>query len=589
MKELLNKLSQKRYQFPHHTFLETVVRSFSPAERVLFGVFFILLIWGAGSMILRINNFFLTEIPAQGGELQEGIIGSPRFINPLLVQSDADRDLAALIYSGLLKATPEGELVPDLAERFTVSEDTLTYTFTLREDARFHDGTPVTADDVLFTIQKAQDSVLKSSKRANWEGVTVTKINDREIKLILNQPYAPFLENATLGILPKHLWKDADAEQFPFSPYNIDAVGSGPYRLSSIKRNNSGIPIYMELKPFRKYALGMPHIARLTFRFYSNEKDLLEALTRGEIESANAITPSSAKELQEKGFNMERTPLPRIFGVFFNQNQAPLLADKNVRQALELATDKNKIVDTVLHGYGITIESPIPPLLLETTSGDVVPREKRLEKANALLDTILWKRDPKTGFRTKTTGKQTQKLTFSLATSNVPELKGSAELLKEMWRDIGVDLTVQIYESGDLNQNIIRTRKYDALLFGEIVGRDLDLFAFWHSSQRNDPGLNISLYTNSKVDRLLEEARRIGDREKRIENYKAVTAEIERDTPAIFLYSPEFIYIFPKKIKGNRLERSTIPSERFLTIHDWYINTEKVWGVFAKDKNVEQI
>ncbi len=540
-------------------------------------------------MLLRANNLFLTEIPTQGGVLQEGVIGSPRFINPLLAFSDADRDIVSIVYSGLLKATPEGALVPDLAERFTVSEDMLSYTFTLREDAYFHDGMKVTADDIIFTIQKVQDTALKSPKRPNWEGVIAEKLNEREIKLTLRRPYGPFLENATLGILPKHLWKDADGEQFPFSPYNIDAIGSGPYRISAIKRNGSGIPVYMELQPHKKYTLGAPFIERLLFRFYLNEADLLEALEKGEIESANAITPSSAKKLQEKGFSMKSTPLPRIFGVFFNQNQATLLAEKSVRRALELATDKERIVNTVLHGYGIPIRGPIPPLLLGTEKEDIALGENRLAEANDLLTIAKWKLDPNTGFRTKTTGKQTQKLAFSLVTSNVPELKESAELLKEMWKKIGVDLSIQIYESGDLSQNIVRPRKYDALLFGEIIGRDLDLFAFWHSSQRNDPGLNIAMYANPKVDKRLEEARRINDREKQLEDYKAIIAEIRSDTPAVFLYSPDFIYLIPKKVKGIMLERSIIPSERFLDLHNWYIDTEKVWNLFANTQRSRNI
>ncbi len=561
---------------------ERVAVSLSPAERLLAGIFAVLLVVSAMSLLYKVNALLLTEIPAPGGALQEGVIGSPRFVNPLLSLSDADRDLASLIYSGLLKATPEGKLVPDLADRHDISDDGLSYTFRIRESAEFHDGTQVTPDDVLFTVQKAQDPALKSPKRASWEGVTVEKAGEREVRFTLKQPYAPFLENATLGILPKALWKDADAEQFPFSPLNVEAVGSGPYKVGEIERNKSGIPSRIELVPFKKYALGRPYIDRITMRFYQNENDLLDGFSRGEIESMNTIAPKVAKGLEAKGYRVERTPLPRVFAVFFNQNQAPLLAEKAVRQALQLATDKDAIVEDVLFGYGVPIEDPIPPLLLPQEADRATTTEARLAEAMALLDKAKWMQNPETGMRERTKGKETQKLSFSLLTSDVPELRESAELLKTMWARIGVNVRVQIFESGDLNQNIIRPRKFDALLFGEIIGRDLDLFAFWHSSQRNDPGLNVAMYTNTKVDKLLEEARRATDAEKRLADYMSAIDSIRADAPAVFLYSPEFIYILPKKIQGLALRRTTTPSERFLDIHEWYTNTEKVWSIFVK-------
>ncbi|MFA6273443.1 MAG: hypothetical protein WC673_03075 [Candidatus Paceibacterota bacterium] len=136
------------------------------------------------------------------------------------------------------------------------------------------------------------------------------------------------------------------------------------------------------------------------------------------------------------------------------------------------------------------------------------------------------------------------------------------------------------FEPGELNQTVIRPRKYDALLFGEIIGRDPDLFAFWHSSQRNDPGLNVALYANIKADKFLEEARTIADQGARLEKLVAFSEEIKKDIPAIFLYSPDFMYVLPEKIKGFAFGRLTIPSDRFANINQWYVETDKVWGFF---------
>ncbi len=596
MKEKLKKTFTKHHTLSPLTWLERLTKSFSPAERVAFYVSSALLIIGAAGLLFNVNNLFLTAVPAQGGSLTEGIVGSPRFWNPLLAISDGDRDVTSLVYSGLLKATPDGKLIPDLAESFEISDDGLSYTFHLREKALFHDGTPVTPDDVVFTISRAQDPALKSPRRANWEGVAVEKVDERTVRLTLKQPYAPFLENATMGILPKHIWESADADESTFSPYNIEAVGSGPYKIARINRNSSGIPASIEFIPFSDYTLGAPYIEHLTIRFYTNEKDIVAALQSGEIESANSIAPDSAKNLEAKGFRIERTPLPRVFAVFFNQNQAPLLADANVRQALNLATDKRALVDSVLGGYGVPLDGPVPPLVLnQTAATDATTTEARLAQANALLDKAKWKLNPETGIREKTTGtsarglpvhaqagKSVQPLSFSLVTSEEPVLKQSAEQLVAMWKKIGVDVKLSIFESGDLNQNVIRPRKYDALLFGEVVGRDLDLFAFWDSSQRNDPGLNIAMYTNANVDKLLKEARRLSDEGKRTEDYQKVAAAIRNDNPAVFLYAPEFIYVVPQRIKGFAMQNVTVPSDRFLGITGWYIDTEKIWNIFTK-------
>ncbi len=583
MKEKLKQLFRTRFSLPFEPKIERVFHSFSPAEKALCVALVALMIIGTAGLLLKINGLFLVERPAFGGTLTEGIVGTPRFINPLLALSDADRDLTTLIYSGLLKATPEGKLIPDLAERFTISSDGLSYTFYLRTDAVFHDHTPVTADDVLFTIQRAQDPALKSPRRANWEGVTAQKLDAHTVALTLKQPYAPFLENTTLGILPKHLWENEDADRFPFSPYNTEPVGSGPFAVSRVIKGSSGLPSSIELQAFKKYAQGSPYLAALTVRFYSNEDELLAAQARKEIESLDGLTPSAATGLVKKGESLIRTPLPRVFSVFFNQSQATILAEKEVRQALSLATDRSALVDSVLQGFGVPVDAPVPPLLFGDDGTHPTPpsREERIKEANALLDKAKWRMNPETGIREKLKGKIAVPLSFSLATSNVAELKQSAEMVAEMWKQVGAEVKVEIFEAGDLNQNVIRPRKFDALLFGEIVGRDRDLFAFWHSSQRNDPGLNISGYANAKVDKWLDEARKTTDEAKREADYESALTAIKADAPAVFLYSPEFMYLLPKKIHGFTSGTVATPSERFLDVSHWYSKTKKVWDFFT--------
>ncbi len=553
-----------------------VIFSLTPGERVLVGILLLLFVLGGLLLLGQVSRAFLIQVPAPGGSVSEGIIGSPRFINPLLATSDADIDLSLLIYSGLMKATPAGGLVPDLAESYTISPDELIYSFNIRKDIYFHDGTQLTANDVRFTVERAQDSLLKSPKRASWDGVSVEVINDHEIIFRLSQPYAPFLENTTMGILPENIWGSIDVDQFPFSQKNIEPIGSGPFKVVGLERNSVGVPDKYVLKAFSGYSLGRPYISKLIIRFYTNEAELLSAYRRREIEAASSISPHSLNSIKAK--RIENIPLPRIFAVFFNQNRAGIFTRKEVREALNLALDKEIIVEEVLASYGSPLESPLPPGILPDSEEEQENTASTTERIIKILERGDWEKNENGIWEHSDEGP----LAFSLATSNTVELKAAAELIEESWEKIGADVNLQIFEPGILNQNVIRPREYDALLFGEIIGRELDLFAFWHSSQRNDPGLNIALYANITTDKLLEDARTTLDRDERIKLFTEFEEEIQKDTPAVFVYAPDFIYVVPKRIKGLELGTVVVPGERFLNVHEWFIETNYVWSIFTK-------
>ncbi|MFA6552635.1 MAG: ABC transporter substrate-binding protein, partial [Candidatus Paceibacterota bacterium] len=208
MKDFIKKLFSKEWKFSSFGKIDNTIKNFSITEKSLFYFFVVVLAIIVFIFLAKVSNLFLVEIPVQGGTLNEGVVGSPRFINPILALNDADRDLTSLIYSGLLKATPEGRLVPDLASDYNISDNGLMYTFNIKANAKFHDGADVTADDVVFTIQRLQDATLKSPKRASWDGIIAAKVSDKQVTFTLKQPYSPFLENTTIGILPKHIWKD---------------------------------------------------------------------------------------------------------------------------------------------------------------------------------------------------------------------------------------------------------------------------------------------------------------------------------------------------------------------------------------------
>lgn len=575
----------RNFKLPSKKEMDLIFSSFTKKERIVFVGLVVMLLFSTIAILQAINKSFMMQVPLRGGSISEGIVGTPRFVNPILANSPADQDLVSLIYSGLMRKSPNGTLIPDLAEKYENSKNGLIYTFTLKDNLYFQDGKSISADDVLFTINKVKDSIIKSSHKANWDGVNVEKMDEKSIRFTLKQPYASFLENATLGIMPAHLW---DGSPMELNNANTSPVGSGPYMISQAGKQASGIIDYYELIPFKKFILGEPYIKNISLHFYANEDDLVKALLNKEVDQISSITPVNAKILKEKNYQVYSSVLPRVFGLFFNQNVNHLFIDKTVIKAINQAIDKEKIVQEVLLGYGAAIDNPIPPNMIvyqKSNKKDNIAREEILQKVQNDLAKAGWKKGAD-GFLEKTKTEKRKKvitkLEFSISTGNVPELAKTAELIKQDLLAIGIKVDIKTFETGNLNQNVIRPRKYDALLFGQIINHESDLFAFWHSSQRKDPGLNVAMYTNAKVDKILEDAFITVEEQSRIKKYLQFEDEIRKDMPAVFLYSPNFIYVASKNLEQSKVEHVISPSDRYSNAYSWYSQTENVWKIFSK-------
>lgn len=565
---------------PTKSELKAAFTSVSPSTRL--GIIGLLVIGTISllGLLWQLNTKAIVSVAVPGGIIEEGIIGTPRFINPLLAISDADRDMVRLIYSGLMRRTAKGELIPDLAEKVEASADGTRFTFYLKEGLTWHDGTPLTSRDVEFTILQARDPNVQSPRRAVWEGVSIERPDDTTIIFTLKQPFAGFLDSTTIGIIPQHLWEKISPENFTFSEYNTSPVGSGPYVIDNIDKDGSGITTAYHLKPFSNFALGAAKVD-VTIRIYPNEAERLSAYERGEITAMAAIDPSTASKLKAEGATIKEAELPRIFGVFFNQNQNPVFTHREVRLALDTAIDKKAIVSKTLLGYGKPLAGPTISQL-DTRSGS---EADHLKAAALILEKAGWQKNT-SGIYEKKTKTSTEILKFTINTNDTPELKEVANTLSATWRKLGALVEVKIFDSGNLQQQVIRPRKYDALLFGQIIGREPDLFAFWHSSQRLDPGLNIAGYTNSSVDKFLERARTSVDPSAQTKDTDAALLTIMNDIPAVFLYTPSFIYVVPPEIKSMNVGTIQNTGDRFNDIYHAYSRTEYVWKVFASPSSI---
>lgn len=548
-----------------------IYRALSSRDRFIFLSLAIIAV-GAFLFWLSAGYLALTKpVPDFGGQYIEGVVAQPRYINPILSQtSDADADLVELLYAGLFRYNRAGSVEKHIASDYQVSEDGRIYTVFLRPGVRFHDGEELSADDVVFTIRSIQDPAYKSPLRANWQGVEIAATDQYTVMFTLKKPYFGFLENLVVGILPKHIWENIAPDSFTLADYNLSQpIGSGPYFFENLDKDSQGNILSLHLRSNKEYFSAVPYIDRVTLRFYPDEDSLLAAYDRQEVMGLHSVSHERAAEVvAKKGTRLYEFPLPRLFSVFLNTNKSVALAYDEVREALALATDRKALLEDVLKGRGIVSAGPLPPFVRGYTDTSV-PFD--IHRANTLLDEKGWKKGDD-GIRSR--GEAV--LSFELAVPDWPELMRTADLLRDSWLAIGARVDVKVLSQADLQQNIVRPREYQALLFGQGSMLDPDPYSFWHSSQKNDPGLNLAFYENKEVDELLADAREMLDPEQRKEVFQKFQSIIAREHPAVFLYSPNYLYVVSDVVQGIDAYPINFPSSRLSDIASWYLETKRV-------------
>lgn len=621
----------------------------------------------AGCFILYSEYISHTKvIPADKGSFSEGMVGAPRFLNPLYADSnDVDRDISEVLYSGLMAYDINGNLVPDLAKSYSLADDGTTYEFILKDNLKWSDGAPLTADDILYTISIIQDADYKSPLRGAWLGVTGQKITNTSLRLKLKNPYSSFLETCVLKILPKHIWSNISASDFPLSPYNLQPISNGPYIVKSVNRDKNNNITSLTLAPNEYYYGQKPHLQNIIFSFYNNKESLIAAFNRGAIQAFAPQEMDSQNNTAIAGTRDYSFLLPRYFALFFNSNKNAALTDKYVRQALNYAVNKTEIIQQVLNGKGTVVNSPILPDYFDLNNptinynydikqaADLLDKEdfkisdngiriksvnkkpaftftKNLMKGSKLdpdvkeLQQCLRKEvapnlqisgnfgadtldavnkfqekyrddilepnglnaptgDVKQATRDKLNqvcfpaGNQTIPLHFTITTVNQPIMVATANLIKTQWQAIGAAVDIKIEDIDSLENNVIKPRDYEILLFGEMLGMRPDPFPYWSSTQINDPGLNLALFQNTDADKLLNNARQAIDDSIRNDNLENFQNLLLDNAPAVFLYNPDYIYTVSDKIQGIKGGKIAAPPQRFGTVNEWYTQVKRVW------------
>ncbi len=523
-------------------------------------------------------NYTTVLRPGRGGTYVEGVIGVPNHLNPLLLDEydKVDRDICALLFSGLTRLSERGEVEPDLAREWESTPDGLSYTFYLRSNAYWHDGTPVTAADVLFTINLLQDPEFPGSPvlgSSIWQVVTVEQVDRRTVRFTLpEQPYAPFLDYTTVGILPAHLLQGVRAADLPNLEFNSNPVGSGPFQLAEIEVVDETITS-MILEQFPRHYTARPYLDRIQFRFYPSDQTVLNAYETGEVEGIAQITPSNLPRARAfPDLDLFSTQIAEYGLVFFNLRRLDLAfaQDPEVRQALLYALDRQRIVDGALDGQAMVTYSPFIPGTW-AYKDDILRYEHDYDTANALLDEVGWTRSPEDGMRRK----GNQQLTFTLLTSSEPERIAVAQMLVEQWAAVGANVTIQTVSPLEMRETL-EGYNFDAILVHIALPGDPDPYPFWHETQA-ESGQNYAGFTHRRASEVIEQARLTIDIERRQELYDEFQEIFAQQVPALMLYVPVYTYGLDVRIHDVQISPLMYPSDRFRTISDWWIVPRRVF------------
>ena len=549
---------------------------FTKIERRIFNGSVIIFIISGIIFSALVFQIATIKIPAPSNKYREGIVGQPISINPIIAgTNDTDRDLVELLFDSFM----------NLIKDYKISDDRQTYTIILKDNLRWSDGKSLTSDDVIFTIDTIQNAGSRSPLLQTWQGVIADRISEREIELTLRTPYAYFLDNLKeLKIIPKHIFEVIPAENFRLSNFNLEPVGNGPYQFSSFEKKNSGFITVYHLKTNEYYANRKPLIKEFDLMFYPSTADLVKAFNNGGIDGFGGINQKLIRNISLNHMVLEKI-IPEYYAIFLNKNSKSALNDENVIKALNLAVNKQEIVNQVFDGKAIIINEPILPIINGYDKLSDPGNEFSLEKANELLNKTKWAypnpdgepANAKNNIRERKSQKQTEFLEFSVVVPQISFLTETIEIIKNDWEKIGVKLNSIALNPADITNEVLKTRNYEMIILGNILKNNPDIFSFWHSSQRFYPGLNLALYENKKVDALLESIRKNTDETSQKEELSNLQQLISNDNPAIFLYSPLYLYITPESFGGFNEKIINTPSERFQNASKWYLETQRVF------------
>lgn len=524
------------------------------------------LIVAAAVQMLWFQESYKTVASTEGGVYAEAVLGPIDTLNPLYATSNAERSAAQLIFSRLFDYDKTGHLRDDLVTSMTVDKSQQVYTVSLRQDASWHDGRPVTAADVVYTVEAMKDPDVRSVMRSSWLDVRAVEVDSYTVKFSLPAPHAAFPHALTFAVLPKHILSSVPAGSMRESIFSMSPVGSGPFSLRLLQsggvRDNQKI---VHLNAWPDYYRGQPKLARFELHAYDDVDAIARALKIRDVNAAidvDTIVGQLPKSMSVESY-------PTNTGVYALLNtSSPVLSDVNIRRALQLSIDNAALRKAAGNGVP-ALDGPFLKGQIENVNLPQAPNFNPT-MAESLLDKAGWKQRSEGEARTN---RRNAPLKLQLKV-----LKGrydaAVDYLVKEWKQLGVDVVVTKFDATDSAQSyaraVLQPRDYDILVTRLDIGADPDIFAYWHSSQANTTGLNFSNYRNAVSDDALLSARLRSEQALRAQKYRAFTKQWYADAPAIGLYQTVVVYTHSKMTdslrKGHVMPSST---DRYSDVIYW--------------------
>lgn len=520
-----------------------------------------------------LSVYYQTLQPAPGGLYTEGIIGSFTNANPLYATGAANAAVSHLVFSGLFKYDINNQLVGDLAQNYSLNEAQTRYTVHLKHNLKWQDGTPFTADDVVYTYKTIQNIEAQSPLYASWQGITVSKQGKYTVNFDLPNALSDFPYSLTNGIVPAHLLKDLPPEQLRSAPFNTSPIGTGPFVwkfIEVIGSSKADQQQRISLAAFDNYQAGRPKLDGFNLITFSDDQHMISAFQAKQINAMSGLENLPEQLKDDKNLRVYVTPLTTEVMSFFN-NSGTILSDANVRRALVEGTDRRNLATL----FDEPVRLADSPLLKGQLGYDPALTEPayNLADANQLLDKAGWTRD-NNGQRHK----NGQALAFSLSAQDTPNYAKTAQYLQQQWAKLGVQLQVRYFDRDELQASIIGNHDYDVLLYGVSIGVDPDVYAYWDSSQAaitSQGHLNLSEYKSKAADQAIEAGRTRSDPTIRAVKYKAFLTQWTKDLPAMALYQPNYLYISRGPVFNFKRQAANSSGDRYYNVDNWMVRQKR--------------
>lgn len=515
--------------------------------------------------------------PTTGGVYSEGLVGSLGRLNPLLDWNNpADRDVNRLLFSSLFRFDERGLPRTDLADSWGVNEEGTIYNITLRSNAVWHDGTPVTSDDVIFTIEllKGEGSLFPQDIKELWTKVEVTRLDETNLKFTIPEPFAPFLDYLTFGVLPKHVLAGVPPEGLVTTEFNIDPIGSGPYQFDHLLLNQGQITGVV-LTSFEDYYGKPPFISQVVFRYFPSSAAALDAYEQGEVLGISRITQDVLNEaLAQPNLSVYTSRMPQVSMVLLNLNnpEVPFLQESDVRRALLLGLNRQRIISSLLSGQAIVANGPIFPGSWAYYDGI-----EKLEYDPEVAITLLKSNGyviPAEGGTVR--AKDGQALIFTMLHPDDELHTQLAQTMQASWEQIGVQVNLQPVPYDRMVFDYLGPRTYQAALVDLNLARtpDPDPYPFWHQAEATG-GQNYSQWDNRTASEYLEQARVNTDFGVRTRLYRNFQVVFAKELPALPLYYPVYSFGVDAQVLGVQTAPLYDISDRFSLVTDWYLLTRR--------------